>query len=69
MELADVKVGETYLYTNPFDKRFNGQIVTVTRIDIKAEDDGYDLPWPVTAMFADGDEGAFDASELSPVVK
>lgn len=70
MELADVKVGETYLYTNPEDEVYNGRNVIVFLI----EADGRGLPWPVQGAIMNShgdmpeDLGSFDASELSPVV-
>lgn len=67
MELADVKIGETYLFTSETDPD-SGRNVKVIEIDPPERG----LPWPVTATILggenDGDDGAFWASELSPVV-
>lgn len=70
MELSDVKVGETYLYTYSGGGRkdpHDGKHVTVVQID----DPSLGLPWPIEATI-DGEDpenyGCFWASELSPVV-
>lgn len=65
MNLADVKVGERYVYTNDDDPTATGRIVVVTDIN----DPESEHEWPIEADFDDdGVPGLFWAHELRPVV-